>query len=125
MCGKASVNSVTQCHPLPYGRRAASLKEDDGTLEKGTDIYPTPTRDNTVTSKPVELVSPVTSGLVRPSPPLCHHPERCSTIPITVGTRDDKTSPRLLLCPLRPSVSCTLESAYGRRPNGKLPHSHP
>jgi hypothetical protein len=42
-----------------------------------------------------------------------------------VRVRDDKTPIRLLLCTLRPPVSRTLESAYGRRPNGKSPHSHP
>jgi hypothetical protein len=75
--------------------------------------------------KPVERVSSVTVGSVQPFPSLCHHPVRCSTIPDAVGTRDDKTSPRPLLCILRSSVSCTLESAYERRPNGKLPRSHP
>jgi hypothetical protein len=72
-----------------------------------------------------ERVSPVTLGPVRPSPPLCNHPGHCSAIPGAVGTRDDKTPPHPLLCTLRPPVSRTLESAYGRRPNGKSPHSHP
>jgi hypothetical protein len=74
LCGKASVNSVTLCHPLPYGRRAAPLKEDGRTLEKGTDTCPTPTRDNTVTSDQWSA-SP-------PSPlALCGHPCHFATIP--------------------------------------------
>jgi hypothetical protein len=75
--------------------------------------------------EPAERVSSVTSGPVQPSPPLCHHPGPYSTIPDAVGTQDDKTSPHPLLCILRPSVSRTPESAYGRRPNRKLPHDHP
>jgi hypothetical protein len=74
---------------------------------------------------PARRVSSVTVGPVRPSPPPRRHLEHCSTIPDTVGVRGDKTPPRLLLCTLRPPVGCTLESAYGRRPNGKFPHRHP
>jgi hypothetical protein len=55
--------------------------------------------------RPVERVSSVTSDPVRISPPLCHHPGHCSTIPGAVGGRDDETSPRPLMCILRPSVS--------------------
>jgi hypothetical protein len=40
---------------------------------------------------PVRHVFSVTIGPVRPSPPLRHHPEHCSTIPDAVGTQDDKT----------------------------------
>jgi hypothetical protein len=50
LCGKASVNSLTLCHLLLYSRRAAPSKEGSRTLEKGTDTYPTPTRDNTMMS---------------------------------------------------------------------------
>jgi hypothetical protein len=50
LCGKASVNSLTLCHLLPYSRRAAPSKEGSRTLEKGTDTCPTPTRDNTMMS---------------------------------------------------------------------------
>jgi hypothetical protein len=67
LCGKASVNSVTLCHPLPHGRCAAPSKEDNGTLEKGTDIYPAPTRDNTVTSSQWSVSPPSPSAL-------CSHP---------------------------------------------------
>jgi hypothetical protein len=72
----------------------------------------------------VGRISSITSGPVQPSLPLYHHPRHCSTILGDVGARDDKTSPHPLLCILRPSVSRTLESAYRRRPNGKLPHDH-
>jgi hypothetical protein len=73
-CSKASVNSVTLCHLLPYGRRATPSKEGDGTLEKGIDTCPTPTRDNAVTSD---------QWSVSPPSPLaqCSHPHRCATIP--------------------------------------------
>jgi hypothetical protein len=74
---------------------------------------------------PVRRVSSVTIGPVRPFPPPRCHPGRCSAILDIVGVRDDKIPPRLLLCTLRLPVSCTLETAYGRRPNGKLPHRHP
>jgi hypothetical protein len=50
LCGEASVNSVTLCHPPPYVRRVAPSEEDGRTLEKGTDTCPTPTRDDVVTS---------------------------------------------------------------------------
>jgi hypothetical protein len=41
---------VTLCCPLSYSPRAAPSKEDDGTLEKGTDAYLAPAQDDTVTS---------------------------------------------------------------------------
>jgi hypothetical protein len=74
---------------------------------------------------PVRRVSSITIGPVQPSPPSRHHPWHCSTIPDAVGVQGDKTPPRLLLCPLRPPVSSTLESVYRRRPNRKLLHRHP
>jgi hypothetical protein len=52
---------------------------------------------------------------MRPSPPLHHHPEHCSTIPGAVGAQNDKTSPYPLLRVLQPSLSPTLELTYGRR----------
>jgi hypothetical protein len=73
----------------------------------------------------VEHNSSANTGPVRPSPPLYCHPRHCSTIPGAVGAQDDEMLPRALLCILQPSVSRTLEPAYGRRPNGKLPHDHP
>jgi hypothetical protein len=75
--------------------------------------------------RPVRRVRSVTISPVRPSPLPRRHPGHCSTIPDVVGVRDDKTPPCLLLCTLRSPVSRTLKSAYGRRPNGKSPHSHP
>jgi hypothetical protein len=54
----------------------------------------------------------VTSGASPPSPSaLCGHPSHCSAIPDAVETRGDRTSPRPLLCPVRPLASGTLESA--------------
>jgi hypothetical protein len=73
---------------------------------------------------PVRHVSSVIIGPVRPSPLPCCHPRHCSTIPDAVGVRDNKTPPRLLLYALRPPVSHTLESAYGRRLSGEIPPSH-
>jgi hypothetical protein len=80
LCGEASVNSVTLCHPPPYGRRDTSSKEDGGTLEKGTGTCPTPTRDD-ADSRLAECVSSITSDPVWPSPrvvqpsrTLCGHP---------------------------------------------------
>jgi hypothetical protein len=75
--------------------------------------------------RPVKRISSVTIGPVRPSPPPRRHPGHFIAIPDIVGVRGDKTLPYLLLCTLRPPVGCTLESAYGRRPNGKFPHRHP
>jgi hypothetical protein len=73
----------------------------------------------------MRCVFSVIIGLVRPSPPSRHHPGHCSTIRDAVGLRGDKTQPRQLLCTLRPPVSCTLESAYGRRLSGRFQHHHP
>jgi hypothetical protein len=41
---------MTLCYPLLYGLRAASLKEDGGALERGTDTYSMLAQDNAVTS---------------------------------------------------------------------------
>jgi hypothetical protein len=68
----------------------------------------------------------VTSGTPPPSPSaLCGHPSHCSAIPDAVGTHGGRTSPCPLLCPVRPLVSGTLESARGRTPNGRPLHRHP
>jgi hypothetical protein len=74
LCGRASVNFVTLYHPLMYGRRAAPSKEDGRTLERGTDIYFAPTRDDVVTSDQWSVSPPSPSAL-------CSHPRRCATIP--------------------------------------------
>jgi hypothetical protein len=70
---------------------------------------------------PVERVSSISSGLARPSPPLCSHLGHRSVIPSAVGAQDDKTPPSPPMYVLRPSVSYTLESAYGRRLKWKAP----
>jgi hypothetical protein len=69
-CRKAGVNSVILCHPLLYGLPS---KEDGGTLERGTDISPTPARDGVVTSDQWG-VSPLSPQA------LCGHPRHCATI---------------------------------------------
>jgi hypothetical protein len=74
---------------------------------------------------PVRHVSSITISPVRPSPPLRHHLEHCSTIPGAVGAQDDKTSPYPLLCNLQPFVSPTLELTHARRPKEKLPRRYP
>jgi hypothetical protein len=73
---------------------------------------------------PVKRVSSVTISPVQPSLPSRRHPEHCSTIPDVVGVRSDKTLPRPLLCPVRPPVSCALESTCGRQPNERPLHHH-
>jgi hypothetical protein len=84
-------------------------KEDGGTLERGTDAYPTPALDNAVTSAQWSA-SP-------PSPPvLCGHPRRCATIsgttapsPVLWEGRRDIATPAAVhptaLRQLRPRVS--------------------
>jgi hypothetical protein len=97
MCGKASANSLTLCHPLPYGRRAAPSKGGGGTLEKGTDVCPAPTQDSVVTSDQLSMSPPS-------SPALCSHPRRCATIPGTAvhprhcgnPERQDDTTPAVV-----------------------------
>jgi hypothetical protein len=69
---------VTLYHPLSYGRRAAPSKEDSGTLERVTDIYPALTRDNAVMSDQWSASPPSPSAL-------CGHPRRCATIPGTAA----------------------------------------
>jgi hypothetical protein len=73
LCDEASVNSVTLCHPPPYGQHAAPSNKDDGTLKKGRDTCSTPMRDDAVMSDQWSA-SP-------PSPlALFGHPRRCATI---------------------------------------------
>jgi hypothetical protein len=101
---------------LERGRR--NHRKGDGRLFHAC---PGPRRD----VRPVGRVSSVTVGPARPSLPSRLHPGHCSAIPDAVGLRGNKTPPRRLLCALRPPVSCTLESAYGRRLNGGFQHHHP
>jgi hypothetical protein len=51
-------------------------KEDDGTIEKGTDVNPAPARDGAMTLDQWSASPPS-------PPPLCGHPRRCATIPGT------------------------------------------
>jgi hypothetical protein len=84
-----------------------------------------PTQEQRRDVGPVRHVSSVTIGPVRPPPLPRRHPGHCNTIPDAVGVRHDKTPPHLLLCTLQPPFNRTLKLAYGRRPNGKSPHSYP
>jgi hypothetical protein len=72
---------------------------------------PGPCRD--IGHAPAVTISPV-----RPSQPLQRHPRRCGNT-----WRQDIATP--LLCPVRPLVSGTLESARGRTPNWRPLHRHP
>jgi hypothetical protein len=125
MCGKAGVNSVTLCRPLLYGLYVAPLERGRRNPRKRYGRQPCTRAGRRCDVRPVEHASSVTSGPVRASPLLCYHPGHCSTIPDAVGARDDKTPPHLPLCILRPSVSCTLESVYGRRPKREAPTQPP
>jgi hypothetical protein len=122
---KAGVNSVTLCRPLPYGLHAAPLERGQRNPRKGYGrLYRTRTgrrRDVGL----VERVPSTNSSPVRPSSLPYRHPKHYSTILGAVGSWDDKIPPRPLLCIRWPSVGRTLESAYGRRPDEKLPHDHP
>jgi hypothetical protein len=116
---------MTLCHPLQYRLHATPLERGRWDPRKGYDHLPRARSGRCRDIRPAECVSSVTSGPVWPSPPLCHHPRRCSVIPGTVGARDDGTPPHPPMCILQPSVSPTLELTYGRRPNKKLLHHHP
>jgi hypothetical protein len=86
--------------------------------QRGADAYSAPAQDHAVTSDQ--------RGASPPSPlALSGHPGHCNAIPDIVEAWGDKTPPRPLLCLVRPPVSCTLESAHGRRPNGRLLRHHP
>jgi hypothetical protein len=61
-----AAHSCTACTPHP--------SKEDGTLERGTDTYPAPARDDTVTSDQWSASPPSPSAL-------CGHPYRCATIP--------------------------------------------
>jgi hypothetical protein len=73
----------------------------------------------------VGCVPSVTVSPVRPSPPPRCHPGHCSAILDAMEARGDRTSPRPLLCSVRPLVSYPLESTRGRRPNVRLLRRHP
>jgi hypothetical protein len=98
------------------GRRTAEPSKGDGRL-----LHACPGLRRDV--RPAGPVTSIVVGPVRPSPSSHHHPRHCITIPYVVGVRSNKTPPRQLLCALRPPVSRTLESAYGRRLHRRLQHT--
>jgi hypothetical protein len=104
------------CRTLERGRR--NPRRGDGRLFRAR---PGPHRDVGL----VRWVSSIAISPVQPSPPSQCHPGHCSAIPNAVGVRGDRTPSRPLLCPVRPPVSCTLESAHGRRLNERLLRRHP
>jgi hypothetical protein len=115
---------MTLCRPLPYRLHVAPLERGRWNPRKGYIRLPRARARRRRDIRPMERVSSVTFGPVRPSPPLCHHPRHCSVIPGTVGAQDNETPPHPSLCILQPSVSPTLELTYVRRPNKKLLHHH-
>jgi hypothetical protein len=80
------------CRPLPYDLHVAPLERGQRNPRKRYGCLPRACAGQRHDIRPVERVSSVTSGSVRPSPPLCHHPGPCSTILGVVEARDDKTS---------------------------------
>jgi hypothetical protein len=71
LCGKAGVNSVTMCRPLPYGLHVAPLERGRRNPRKWYGHQPRARTGRRRDVRPVERVSSVTSSPVRPSPPLC------------------------------------------------------
>jgi hypothetical protein len=63
-----------------------------------------------------EHVPSVTSGAVRPSSAMCHHPGRCGTIPSAVKPCSDGAPPHRALYRMGAPVSRTLELMHERRP---------
>jgi hypothetical protein len=110
-------HSVTLCRLLLYLFHVAPLKIGRRHPRKGYghQLHTRLERRGDVRS--AKRVSSITSGPVRPSPPLYRHPGHCGAIPHTVGTQVDRTSPRPPLCSLQCSVSQTLESVYRHRSN--------
>jgi hypothetical protein len=79
LCGGVSNNPMALCHPLPYGRRAAPSKKDDGALEGKTSDYSALAQDCAVTSSQW--------GWSPPSPSaLCDYPRHRDAIPATAPT---------------------------------------
>jgi hypothetical protein len=116
LCGVVSNNLVALCHPLPYGRRAAPLRKDDGALEGKTNNYATSMQVQRHDVRPAGSVTPVAIGPVRlsppsqvPSRPLHRHPRHCGSY----------------CTPVRPRVNSTLESSHRRLPNKRSQHRHP
>jgi hypothetical protein len=96
--------SMTLCRPLPYLLHVVPLERGRWHPRKGYDHRPCTRPGWRYDVKPVECISSVISGHMRPSPSLCCHPERCRVIPSTVGTQIDGTSPHWPLC--APPVFC-------------------
>jgi hypothetical protein len=107
-------HSMTLCHPLLYLLHVAPLERGRRHSQKryGHQLRARPGRRRDV--RPAGRVFSITSGPVRPSPPLCRHPRHCRVIPDNVGTQVDRTSPRPPLCSFRSSVSQAPELAYER-----------
>jgi hypothetical protein len=78
LCGMVSNHPVVLYHPLPYGRRTAPSRKDDGTLEGKTHDYSTPAWDGAVTSGQWERSPPSPSAL-------CDHPRHHDAIPATAS----------------------------------------
>jgi hypothetical protein len=121
----ASNNHVAMCHPLPYGRRAATSKKDGGALEVKTDDYTAPAQGQRRDVGPAGPVTSVAIGPVQPSPLSRHHPGHCITIPHCGGTgRQDAATPAAV----RHAASRQphpLEPMYGQRPNRRPLQRHP
>jgi hypothetical protein len=98
LCGKAGVNSMALCRPLLYGLHIEPLERGWRNPRKRHERQPCTRAGRRRDVAPVERVSSITFGPVRPSPPLCHHLGHCCTILGAVGARDDETLPRSLLC---------------------------
>jgi hypothetical protein len=75
--------------------------------------------------RPAGTVFFVAISPARPSPPLQCHSGHFNTIPDAVKAHGDRTSPRLLLCLVRPPVNGSLEPARRRRPNKQPLRHHP
>jgi hypothetical protein len=78
---------TTLCHPLPYLLHVAPLKRGRRHLQKGYGHVLCTRRGRRRDKRPARRVFPVTSGPLRPSRSLCHHPKHCSVIPSAVGTQ--------------------------------------
>jgi hypothetical protein len=117
LCGKASVNSTTLRRPLPYRLHVAPLETGRWNPQKAYDRLLRTRLGRRRDVRPARRVPSVTSGPLRPSRALQCHPRHC-------GSPGRQTPPHPPLCILRPSVSPTLEQAYRRKPNEKLPRHH-
>jgi hypothetical protein len=78
LCGVVSNRPAALYHPLPYGRRTAPSKKDSGTLERMTQDYSAPARDDAITPGQWERSPPSPSAL-------CDHPHHHDAIPATAS----------------------------------------